>query len=63
MADAISITVDLPTLPKTANRLRQLARKVEKIGAGSNPENALHAKQEIVAELEQLAGMLTGAPR
>lgn len=62
MSDAAATTKPL-TLPLMANRLRRLAGKVEKIGRGSNPEKTADDKSEIVAELDQLADLLSGGPR
>lgn len=52
-----------PVLPLMAKRLRRLAKQVERIGVGGNPERVLTSKSEIVAELEKLANLVSGAPR
>jgi hypothetical protein len=57
---AVTPSASGPVLPLMAKRLRQLARQVENIGVGGNPEKILARKSEVVAELEELAGMVSG---
>ncbi len=48
--------------PTRANRLRDLARRVERLGSGwrHTPEQVLDAKTSISAELRQVARELEG---
>ena len=54
-------------LPMLAAKLRKLATSVRSIGSGygsrDNPERILLAKQEIAAEIEQLAALVEGGRR
>ncbi|MDP3158671.1 MAG: hypothetical protein Q8N31_01530 [Reyranella sp.] len=50
-------------LPLVANHLRKLARRVERIGAGRDPEQIVSDKLEISAVLEKLASLLDGGSR
>lgn len=52
----------MPTLPLMAKKLRKAAKDVRSLNLNTfrNPEKLLADKDEIAAELEQLADMVSG---